>query len=110
MMKKLFALAVAGTVVLLLPTFAGASENWIDKPNVSGTITAWDDATKQATIKDSAGKEISFGWNEKALAAGTPKVGELASVAYTTDKDGKNWATHVRIAAKPEGVKPPASK
>ena len=110
MLKKLSALAVvvALAAVLLLPTFAVASEYVLGKPNVDGTITAWDDAAKQATIKDTTGKEISFKWNEKTSIAGTPKVGEHASVAYTPEKDGKNWATHVRIKPKPEAVKPSA--
>jgi hypothetical protein len=109
-MKPQFALAAALTVALVLPAIATASEYVKDKPNVEGTITAWNAGTRQATIADSAGKEISFEWNANTKVAGTAKVGEQASVAYTTDKAGKNVATHVRIREKSEHAKPPASQ
>jgi hypothetical protein len=98
------------TVVLLLPTFAVASEYVLGKPYVDGMITAWDDATKQGAITDSDGKRIAFTWDAKTTIAGTPKVGEHASIAYTADKAGKNWATHVRIIAKSESLKPSAAQ
>ncbi len=110
MMKKLIALAAAVTFVFLLPTLAVASGTKKTAPHRSGTITMWDDAAKQGTIKDSAGKETPFGWNETTTVTGTPKVGEHASVTYTKDKDGKRWATHIKVGVKPSSTKPAASK
>ena len=112
MLKKLIALATAVTFVLVLPAFAVAAAEATHKstPHLSGTIASWDDATKLGTVKDSAGKETSFGWNEKTTVTGTPKVGEHASVSYTKDNDGKIWATHVSVGAKPATTKPPAKK
>lgn len=109
-MKKLIAVvAVAvATFALLLPALALATEKHKSTPHVSGTITSWDDMAKDATVKDSAGKETSFGWNEKTTVTGTPKIGEHASVSYTKDKAGKRWATHVSVGAKPANTKPPS--
>ncbi|HEX4825404.1 MAG TPA: hypothetical protein VFV19_13960 [Candidatus Polarisedimenticolaceae bacterium] len=105
-MKKLIAFALAVTFVLLVPAIARAHEGHKSStPHFSGTITSWDDAAKQATVKDSAGKEHSFGWNEKTAVTGAPKVGEHASVKYTKDKDGKVWATHVTVGAKTASTK-----
>ena len=110
MMKKLIALAAALTFLLVLPTLAAASGTKSTASHKSGTITMWDDATKQGTIKDSAGKETPFGWTEKTTVTGTPNVGEHATVSYTKDKNGKRWATHIKVGAKPSSTKPPASK
>jgi hypothetical protein len=109
-MKKLIAVATALAFIFVLPTLAVASGTKKAAPHKSGTITMWDDATKQGTIKDSAGKETPFGWNETTTVTGTPKVGEHASVTYTKDKDGKRWATHVSVGAKPAATKTPAPK
>lgn len=109
-MKKFFALAVAVTFALFLPTIAAAKEGHKSStPHFSGTITSWDDNAKQGSVKDSAGKEHSFGWNEKTTLSGTPKVGEHASIKYSKDKDGKIWATHVSFGEKPASTKPPKS-
>ena len=105
-MKKLIALATVGVLVLVLPALAMASGNKKSTPHFSGTITAWDDVAKQGTVKDSAGKEHSIGWNEKTTVTGVPKVGEHASVHYTKDKDGKAWATHISVGAPPATAKP----
>lgn len=110
MMKKLIALVAALAFVLVLPTVAAASGTHKSTPHVSGTIESWDDAAKQGTVKDSAGKETPFGWNEKTKVTGTPKVGEHVTVSYTKDKNGKIWATHVSVGAKTASTKPPASK
>jgi uncharacterized protein YpmB len=110
MMKKMIALATALTFVFVVPTLAAAAGTAKATPQVSGTIASWDDATKLGTVKDSAGKETSFGWNEKTTVTGTPKVGEHATVSYTKDKDGKVWATHVSAGAKQASTKPPAKK
>lgn len=110
MIKKLIALATAVTFVLLLPTLAAATGTHNSTPHKSGTITSWDDATKQGTIQDSAGKETPFGWNEKTTVTGTPSVGAHATVTYTKDKDGKRWATHIKVGTTPASTKPPASK
>lgn len=109
-MKKLIALFTVAMSVLLLPTLALATGTHKSTPHLSGTITSWDDAAKQATVKDSAGKETSFSWNEKTTVTGTPTVGEHVSVSYAKDKDGKRWATHVSVGAKPASTKPPATK
>jgi hypothetical protein len=110
MMKKLIAVVVVATLALLLPALAVATEKHHSTPHVSGTITAWDDMAKQGTIKDAAGKETPFGWSEKTTVTGTPMVGEHASVSYTKDKDGKRWATHIKVGAKPATTMPPAPK
>jgi hypothetical protein len=110
MMKKLLALTAAMALGLLLPTVAAAKGSQKSTPHFSGMISTWDDAAKHATVKDSAGKEHSFDWNEKTTISGTPKVGEHASVKYTKDKDGKIWATHVSIGTQTTSTKPPASK
>ena len=110
MIKKLIALATAVTFVLLLPTLAAATGTHNSTPHKSGTITNWDDATKQATVKDSAGKETSFGWDNKTTVTETPKIGEHVSVSYSKDKDGKIWATHITVGAKTASTKPPAKK
>jgi hypothetical protein len=109
-MRKLIALVTAAIFVLLLPTVAAAKEAQKSTPHLSGTIASWDDATKLGTVKDSAGKETSFGWNEKTTVTGTPKVGEHVSLSYTKDKNGKIWATHVSVGAKPTSTKPAAPK
>src|SRR5215510_4138196 len=86
-MRKLAAVAMAVIFGFVLPTIAIAKGSHKGTPHVSGTITSWDDTTKQATVKDSTGKETSFGWNDATKVSGTPKVGEHASVSYTKDKD-----------------------
>ncbi len=110
MIRKLIALAAVAGFALALPTLAATKSTHKATPHFSGTITSWDDAAKQGTVKDSAGKETSFGWNEKTRVTGAPKVGEHASVSYTKDKDGKLWAMHVSVGAKTAATKPPAAK
>jgi uncharacterized protein YpmB len=109
MIKKMIALATALTFVFVVPTLAATAGTAKATPHVSGTIASWDDATKLGTVKDSTGMETSFGWNEKTTVTGTPKVGEHVSVSYTKDKDGKIWATHVSVGAKPVSTKRPAT-
>jgi len=110
MMKKLIAVVAITMFALLLPELALATEKHKSTPHVSGTISSWDDTAKQGTVKDSAGKETSFGWNDKTTVSGTPKIGEHASVHYTKDKDGKMWATHISVGAKTATAKAPVSK
>ena len=110
LMKKMIALATALMFVFVVPTLAAAAGAAKATPHVSGTIASWDDATKLGTVKDSTGKETSFGWNEKTTVTGTPKVGEHVSLSYTKDKDGKIWATHISVGAKTATAKPPVSK
>ena len=111
-MRKLVAVAMAVIFGLVLPTIsiAKSSHKGTGTPHVSGTITSWDDTAKQATVKESSGKEISFGWNDATKLTGTPKVGEHASVSYTKDKEGKRTATHITIGAKTAEAKPAAPK
>jgi uncharacterized protein YpmB len=108
MLKKMIALVAAVSFVLLLPTVAAAKGGAKSTPKVSGTISSWDDATKNGKVKDADGKETAFGWNEKTTVTGTPKIGEHATVSYTKDKAGKVWATHVSVGAPP--APPPAKK
>ena len=110
MMKKLIALAAALAFVFVLPTLAVASGTKKAAAHKSGTITSWDDAAKQGAVKDSAGKETAFGWTEKTTVTGTPNVGEHATVSYTKDKDGKRWATHIKVGATSAPTKPPSPK
>ena len=110
-MRKLIALAAAVTFALVLPSLAAAKgTHKSSTPHVSGTITAWDENAKEATVKDSTGKETSFGWNDKTMVTGTPKIGEHASVSYMKDKEGKLWATHLSAGAKPATPKTAAAK
>jgi hypothetical protein len=101
-MRKLVAVAVAAILLIVFPTLGLAKEahKGTGTPHVSGTITAWDDATKQGTVTDSANKQTTFGWNDQTKVEGTPKVGEHASVSYTKDASGKRMATHIHIGAK----------
>ena len=108
-MKKLIAFAAAAALVLLLPTLASAKGTKKSPPHTSGTIAAWNEATKVVTVKDSAGKEHSFTWNEKTKVTGTPKVGEQVKVVYAKDKDGKMWATEIHVGA-PSGQTAPPKK
>lgn len=110
MMRKLIALASATTLAVFLPALAAAAEKQKSSPHASGTISSWDAEAKQSTIKDAAGKEIAFSWNDKTKVTGTPKVGERASVSYTKDKAGKLWANHISVAAKSASTKPATSK
>jgi cobalamin-dependent methionine synthase I len=105
-MKKLIAMAVAVILVLGGSTLASAHSTHKGAPHVSGTITAWDDATKQVTVKDSTGKEHSLTWNDQTKVEGAPKVGEHASVTYTKEKDGKMMATHIHVGEKTASTKP----
>jgi hypothetical protein len=109
-MRSLIALGTAVIFVFLLPTLAPAKEAHNSTPHVSGTITTWDGGGKQATVRDSAGKETSFGWNDTTKVTGTPKIGEHASVSYMKDTEGKNWATHISVGAKTASTTSPASK
>jgi len=110
MIKKLIALAAALTFVLVLPTLAAATGTKKAAGHTSGMITSWDEGMKQGTVRNSAGKETSFGWNETTTLTGTPNVGEHVSVSYSKDKYGKIWATHVSVGAKSASMKPPTSK
>jgi hypothetical protein len=75
-MKPLTALATALTFVLVSATLAAVTGTKHATPHVSGTITSWDDATKQATVKDSAGKALSYSvqhapsWASFSIASG----------------------------------------
>ncbi len=109
MLRKLIAFAAAAALVLFLPTLAAAKGTKKAGPHVSGTIAAWNDAAKELTVKNSAGKEEIFTWNDQTKVVGTPKVGEHVKVAYMKDKDGKMWATEIHVGA-PSAHKGPAHK
>ena len=102
-------IAVAG-FVLVLPTLVMASGTKKSTPHFSGAITAWDETSKQGAVKDSAGKEHSFAWNNNTTVTGAPKLGEHASVSYTKDKDGKAWAKHISVGLKPAQTEPAVKK
>ncbi len=105
-MKSLLAIAIAVAVVLVLPAVVAATgTTHKGTPHLTGTISSWDEATKQGTVKDSSGKEHSFTWNDQTVVSGAPKVGEHASVTYKKDKDGKMTATQIHIGAKTTSTK-----
>lgn len=109
MLKKMIALATALTFVFALPALAAEGGTKRAVPFKSGTITSWDAAAKQGTVKDTKGVETSFVWNDKTTLAGTAKVGEHAFVWYTQGKDGKVTATHVSIGMRLAMKKAPAA-
>ena len=97
-MKKLLTVAMLTAVSLGVALAASTESKEPVKPEphwVSGTITAWDAATKSVNVKDDSGKEMDIAGNADTKVSGTPKVGEVVKVKYKTDKDGKSWATHV---------------
>jgi hypothetical protein len=73
---------------------------------VNGTITSWDEASKQATIKDSAGKDFHIRWTEKTQFTGRPQIGDHAFVSYTKDKDGEVWAKYISVGSNPSWLSP----
>ncbi len=99
MLRKVIALAAAAALILLLPTLAAAKGTKKAAPHASGTITAWNEAAKELTVKNSAGKEETFTWNEKTKVMGTAKVGEHVKVSYTKDTGGKSVATEIHVGA-----------
>ena len=109
-MKRLIAVVTFAMCVFLVPTLAAASGAHKSTAHMSGTITHWQDATKEAIVKDSEGRETLFGWNETTTFTGTPQVGDHATVSYTKDKDGNRWLTHVGIELKPTSTKPKSAK
>jgi len=96
------------TVALSLPAGAAEKPAASSVARMSGTITAWDGAAKTVTVKNAAGKQTSFSWNEKTKVSGIAKLGERVTVSYEKDKDGKAWATLIRVDEAPESTKPPA--
>jgi hypothetical protein len=65
---------------------------------LKGTVTALDEKTKVATIKDSAGKTQDIGWTQATtVTGGTLKVNEEVTVRYMA-KGGKNVAASIVIA------------
>ncbi len=109
MLRKVIALAAAAALVLLLPTLVAAKGTKKAAPHASGIIAAWNETTKEVTVKRSAGKEEIFAWNDKTKVVGTPKVGEHVNVVYMKDKDGKMRATEIHVGA-PSAHKAPAKK
>jgi maltose-binding protein MalE len=114
MLKKLIVFA---TALILLGSLATAGERKAEKSassaaghSASGTITAWNEATKEFTFKTSAGKEETFTWNEKTSVSGTPKVGEHVKVKFAKDKEGKVWVTGIHSGARPTSKSATASK
>ncbi|HZE89018.1 MAG TPA: hypothetical protein VE404_05690 [Verrucomicrobiae bacterium] len=83
-MKKFLALAVVAVCVLSLPLLAAEAKKADHQGPMwaTGTITAWDTATKSMKMKDESGKEMSMNVSDKAQVHGTAKVGEMAKVAY----------------------------
>lgn len=106
MLRKLIFLAVGVVLVVVLPTIAAAAAGHKGRPHVTGTITSWDEAAKQATMKDSAGKPFVFKWNEKTQFTGRPQVGDHAFVSYSNDEDGKTWAKYVSVGTNPSWLSP----
>ncbi len=91
-MKKaltLAAIAVFCSVVALAGQHVGAT-------GVAGTISKVDMAGKSMVVKTADGKETTIYWNDATKLQGTVKEGEMVHVK-TTDKDGKAWATWVKV-------------
>ncbi len=110
MMKKLIVFAGALAMVFFLPAAAAQrksekSASSVAGHHASGTITAWNEANKEVTIKNSAGKEETFTWSEKTKVLGTPKVGEHVKVEYAKNKEGQVLVTGIRVGAGPESKK-----
>ena len=106
MSRKLIVLAVGLVLVVVLPTIAAAAGTHKDRLHVTGTITSWDEAAKQAAMKDSAGKPFLFRWNEKTQFTGRPQVGDHAFVSYTKHEDGEVWAKYVSVGSNPSWLSP----
>ena len=107
-MKKLIALAIVAAFALGVPALAAQTKPAEKGEHAHGTITAWDDATKTFKVKDKNGKEWDFSWNESTKVTGTPKVGEMVSLQYMKDKDGKAMASKITVSeAKPAAAKKP---
>ena len=96
-MRKFVALAIVAAFALCVPAFAAQTKPAEKADHAHGTITVWDDATKTFKVKDKNGKEWEFAWNDQTKVTGTPKVGEMVSLQYTKDKDGKALASHVTV-------------
>ena len=114
-MRKFLALAIVAAFVLGIPALAAETKTAQTKAavktnNAHGTITAWDDASKTFKVKDKAGKEWDFSWNEKTKIVGTGKVGETVSLHYMKDKDGKAVASHITIGSPGTAKKDTKSK
>jgi len=96
-MRKFLAFAALAAFVICVPALAAQTKPAEKADHAHGTITAWDDASKTFKVKDKSGKESDFSWNDQTKVTGTPKVGEMVSLQYTKDKDGKAWATHITV-------------
>ena len=106
MLKKLIVLAVGVVFVVALSTIAAAAAAHKGRPHITGTIASWDEAAKQATMKDSSGRPFSFKWNEKTQFTGRPQVGDHAFVSYTKDEEGEVWAKYVSVGSNPSWLSP----
>jgi hypothetical protein len=101
-MRSVVAWILVCAVVLAIPAVA-AEQQSPQQPSqhsdmrhmTKGEITAWNAEAKTCTVKDHAGKEIAFSWNDKTTIEGTPKVGVVAEVHFKYEQDGK-----VRVAEK----------
>jgi hypothetical protein len=68
----------------------------MDGKGISGTISKVDMTGKSMVVKAADGKETTIYWNDATKLQGTVKEGEMVHVK-TTDKDGKAWATWVKV-------------
>ena len=124
-MRKLSAIALVSCLTLgAAAAFAQATPSTsMDKPATSKTTSKTTTATTKTTTTSKAHKvsgDISkLDCTAKTLTVGTTdlntndkthvtkagkkaacadlKDGDKASASYTTDKDGKNWATHISV-------------
>ena len=97
-MMRAFALVLVVSIALASFTPLLAAD---DHKTAKGTITKWDDKGKSFTVKDKAGKEMTFTWDEKTVVAGSAKKeGETVLVKYTIERGDKNWANHVYVGDK----------
>lgn len=112
MMSKNTSIALTCVLAFSIGSHAMAAAKAAASPagQLKGTITAWDGAAKQVTIKSDDGKSKSFAWNEKTKVQGVAKLGEHVSVSYANDETGKPWATLIRVDPAAAGSKAPADR
>lgn len=95
-MKKVIGLSVVAILCLAFVAVAGGDKKMAGS-KVEGTISKLDTAGKMMTVKDSAGKETDFYWNDSTRVEG----GELKEGATVhlkaAEKDGKMWASWVHV-------------
>jgi hypothetical protein len=95
-MRKVLALSVAAVLCLAVVAYAGDDKMGGGKSQ-EGTITKVDMAGKSMVVKDAAGKETTYYWNDSTkVEGGDLKEGQMVHVK-AMEKDGKMWASWVHV-------------